>query len=310
MKFPDFFIVGAPKCGTSSLAYYLRQHPQIFMPKDEVHFLSQDFQIARKVCTWEQYASLFESAPTDSVIGEKSVSYIYSRRALEEIKKYNPNAKIIIILRNPIDMMYSLYLHLLRAGVETAKSFEEALALEIYRLKGIKIPKGAFSTDLLFYRRLSHYYQYVKRYIIEFPSSQVFVIIFEDFFKDVRNNLKNVFRFLDVDPNYTLPHYPIQNVGREVKSPLLYASYMAVFSRLPRLIFGKHYARIFHQQLGTKIKQVRNRIAGSMLTDVKTKHISKELRANLEGEFLPEAPALSGITNKDVVQLWFNKNAG
>lgn len=305
MRFPDFFIVGAPKCGTTSLAYYLRQHPQIFMPENEVHFLSPDFPVHREVKTWEHYTSLFENAPSDAIVGEKSISYLYSRCALEKIKKHNPNAKIIIMLRNPIDMMYSLYLHSLRSGVEVARSFEEALSLEPYRLRGLKVPKGIPGTGGLFYRRLAHYYQYIERYLREFPRENVLIIIFEEFFSDVENEFKKVLQFLGVDPTFNLSRYPAQNVGKKVKNPRLYTFLMGVFLRLPILVFGDYRKKIFPQTFREKVKQIRTRIANLMLEDVREKDIPEELRFQLEAEFLPEAVALSTILKKDIVKIWF-----
>ena len=108
---PDFFIVGAPKCGTTALYTYLKQHPEIFMsPQKEPQFFANDVLGDRRhTCTWAEYLSCFAAARGAKRIGEASVAYLGSPCAPKQIKMFNPAAKIIIMLRNPVDMMHSLH---------------------------------------------------------------------------------------------------------------------------------------------------------------------------------------------------------
>ena len=110
-KKPGFFIVGAPKCGTTSFYHYLRQHPQIFMPDNkEPHYFGSDLKKRSDefIKTEEEYLSLFKDADSSQMAGEASTFYLYSKAAQKEIKGFNPHAKIIIMLRNPIDFLHSL----------------------------------------------------------------------------------------------------------------------------------------------------------------------------------------------------------
>ena len=102
---PNFFIVGAPKCGTTAMTTYLRDHPQIFMPlQKEPHYFAEDYPIFREVWTEKQYLHLFRSADSSHLaVGEASVWYLYSDHALPRIKAFAPDARIIVQVRNPVD---------------------------------------------------------------------------------------------------------------------------------------------------------------------------------------------------------------
>src|SRR2546429_216975 len=107
---PTFFIVGAPRCGTSSLASYLDAHPRIFMSKPkEPHHFGRDLEIrVRPYASRESYLRLFEGVDADHA-GDASVLYLYSSTAPDEILALNPDARIIIMLRDPLEMIPSLH---------------------------------------------------------------------------------------------------------------------------------------------------------------------------------------------------------
>ena len=156
MNKPNFFIVGAAKAGTTSMHEYLCAHPDIFMPSGadlrltrnalkEPYFFGSDLDIAEywSIRDREQYLSLFVDAGNAKRIGEASVWYLPSTEAASEIKQFNPNAKIIIMLRNPVDMVYSLHGQFLRSGNEDIVDFEEALNVQEDRRNGRRIPTSA-----------------------------------------------------------------------------------------------------------------------------------------------------------------------
>src|SRR5699024_7856449 len=122
---------GAPKCGTTALKEYLQQHPEIYIPSDvkEFHFFGGsnkkgDLNPAQNL---NEYLEYFRTDDQVKRVGEKSVWYFYSDRAREGIRKFQPNADIIIMLRNPIDMVYSLHSQLLYTLEEDVENFEKAL---------------------------------------------------------------------------------------------------------------------------------------------------------------------------------------
>lgn len=137
MKKPDFFIVGAAKCGTTAMYEYLKEHPEIFMPEDakEPNYFGSDMNYKSSRLTEEQYLSLFSDAKNEKRIGEASVWYLYSKLAASEIKEFCPSARIIIMLRNPVDMLYSLHSELFYGADEDIEDFKTALNAEEVRKK-------------------------------------------------------------------------------------------------------------------------------------------------------------------------------
>src|SRR5215471_2980035 len=101
MRKPDFFIVGAPKCGTTAIFDYLAQHPEVFLAPKELHFFGSDLNYPTRKVNEVEYLKWFESAKEERRVGEASVWYFYSQLAPQEIKQFSPDARIIISLRNP-----------------------------------------------------------------------------------------------------------------------------------------------------------------------------------------------------------------
>ena len=109
---PNFFIVGAPKCGTTAFNADLKRHPDVFIPeRKEIHFFGHDLKLDGERPSLEAYLALFAPSASRCAIGESSVFYLFSRTAADEIYSFNPDAQIIIMLRDPIDMVHSLYYH-------------------------------------------------------------------------------------------------------------------------------------------------------------------------------------------------------
>src|SRR5437667_5641216 len=105
IRLPNFFIVGAPRCGTTALYTYLRQHPDIFLPETkEPHYFNRDMNSGGAIRDHKEYLSLFAGAQGRARVGEASVYYLSSAYAAREISKVCPGAKIIVMLRNPVDV--------------------------------------------------------------------------------------------------------------------------------------------------------------------------------------------------------------
>ena len=133
MTMPNFLIIGAMKSGTTALYYYLEQHPEIYMsPVKEPNFFSSQERenAAGAVARIGNYRDLFRGVSGETAIGEASHSYLYEPGAAAEIRRYAPEAKLIAILRNPIDRAYSHFLHMVRSGTEPLDDFAQALQEE------------------------------------------------------------------------------------------------------------------------------------------------------------------------------------
>jgi len=210
---PDLFIVGAPRCGTTALYTHLQQHPMVHMatPK-EPHFFSPDLFLPaphQPIRDFSRYLSLFTAGDRMSHVGEASVFYLYSAVAPQRIRTLSPHARIIIMLRNPADMMYSMYCLRRWAAAfypdqEPLPAFEAALDAEPRRLQGEALPPGVPTQPgaglYLCYRELARYADRVERYLATFGRDHVHVVLFDDLRADPLAMWTAVCRFLDLDP--------------------------------------------------------------------------------------------------------------
>ena len=222
MRKPDFFIVGAPKCGTSAMYTYLKQHPEIFMPKvKEPRFFGTDpDDHSRTVRTLEEYLSLFTGVKDEKRVGEASAAYFYSERSAQEIKAFDPSARIMIMLRNPVDMMYSWHNQQLYERNEDLVDFEKALDAEERRHNGLCLPDRVKRVEVLFYRDIARYTRHTQRYLDAFRAENVHIIIYDDFKADTVTTYRKALHFLDVSPGFQ-PAFQIVNASMRVRSPAL-----------------------------------------------------------------------------------------
>src|SRR6185312_1096375 len=142
MTAPNFILVGAPKCGTTALAGYLRAHPRVFMcvPK-EPHYFAVDLPSHRYVSDWDAYQALFRGAGREHVaIGEASIFYMYSEAAITGIRERLPSARLLVMLRNPVELAISMHAQALRTRDETITDFAAAWSLCADRRAGSNVP--------------------------------------------------------------------------------------------------------------------------------------------------------------------------
>ncbi|UCH20408.1 MAG: sulfotransferase domain-containing protein [Deltaproteobacteria bacterium] len=199
---PNFLIVGAAKSGTTSLYEYLRQHPDIFMPqwKELSFFCGDQYGPLHKVKKPQYYDRVFAKAQNQSAVGEASTSYLFDEAAPRRIKEGLGTIKILIVLRDPVTMSYSLYNHQVRKEGETIKSFELALAAEAGRHSNPEFKKKCYGwhANYYYYRR-GLYYPQVKRYLDTFGRNNVLILLFEELANDAVAVAQKVYKFLDVD---------------------------------------------------------------------------------------------------------------
>jgi hypothetical protein len=199
---PNFFIVGAPKCGTTALSEYLRDHPQVFFsPKKEVHYFATNLPNYRRVTRETDYLSFFSAAtPRHKALGEGSVYYLYSGLALENIKAFNPEAKVIVMLRNPIDLVYSLHSQLFYSCNEDEPDFAKAWELQQARERGRHVPRTCRDPKVLLYEKVGMLGAQCERLLEVFPRGQVKFILAEDFRSRTPAVYREILEFLGVEP--------------------------------------------------------------------------------------------------------------
>lgn len=301
---PNFFIVGAPRCGTTSMYEYLRQHPDVYMsPSKELHFFGTDIrypQAARMVRDRQEYLAMFQGATNEKRIGEASPLYLYSKTAARELKSFAPDALLIIMLRNPVDMMYSnfverrYYANYL-PGQEDIRDFEEALRAEGARKRGDRIPKGAPSFPpgafYLYYRDLARYSEQIERYLALFAREQLHFVIFDDLRRDALKVFKDVCQFLGVDSSFR-PEVLVANPQKKARSRLLMR---LMLDPSPRLLqFGR---LLMPHHIRRPLARLLLRMAA---TAVPPPPLDPELRRLLQDEFRPEVEALSKLVRRDL----------
>jgi hypothetical protein len=233
MTMPNFLIIGAMKSGTTALYYYLEQHPEIYMsPVKEPNFFSSQEQenAADTVTNIGPYQNLFRGASGKKAIGEASHSYLYEPGAAAEIRRYIPGAKLIAILRNPVDRAYSHFLHMVRTGAEPLDDFAQALQEE-----AVGIHKERTFQD---YIGRGLYYDQLERYFGTFPREQIRVYLYEDLSAAPIATVQDAFRFLGVDDSFA----PDVSLRRNVSGQPKYKTLDGLLRRQSRI---KHAAKIY-----------------------------------------------------------------
>ena len=206
----NLFIVGAPRCGTSFLAYHLNKHPEIFflLSTEPLYFAEDISFLNHRITSLEEYEALF-SGVNCKWAGEKSPEYLYSDVAYLKIKDYCPNAKIIIMLRDPIDFICSWHQHNSNSiwGIkDNIDDVNEAILAEEERKE-----KSNGKYQIYFYKEFANYYKYVKRYLDFFGKENIKIVLLEDIKKDSKKVYLEVLKFLDLEE--FVPAFKIVNPG-------------------------------------------------------------------------------------------------
>jgi hypothetical protein len=309
---PNLFIIGAPKSGTTSLYEYLKGHPQVFMSvvKEPCYFSADlAFDNSGNFLVYPRDAKLYEGLFADAgdvkVIGEASTRYMYSHEAPALIHTASPDARIVAMLRNPVDMIHSLHAHKLAAWTEDLDDFEQALEAEADRAQGRRLPEFS-NPKLSTYRDRARYGEMLPRWFDEFGHDRVKVIIFEDMVRDPALQFRELLEFLGVDPTYVPPSFTAYNSAHGARSRLIRrvlngrVPQWFVWTLLPRVIGDRRTRGLvrrfrhswFHRKPITRGK------------------LSPELRRRLEDEFAPDVARLSSLLGRDMSQLWFGRPAG
>src|SRR5215469_13567908 len=294
---PDFFIVGAPKCGTTGLAHYLARHPDIYMPQKEMHFFGSDLNFGPQFYRreLEAYAAEFAGWKGQARVGEASVWYLFSTQAAKEIKALSPDASIIILLREPVSMLYSLYHQFLFDGNEYLDSFEEALEAEHDRAMGRRIGRLTYLAQALAYRSTAHFTEQVRRYFDIFGRERVHVIIYDDLAADTAGTYRETLNFLGVSDSLQLSSAePGENPS--VRSPVLRSILNDPMVRGTAIALR----RWLPWPLFTVIQKTGTRIISLNQCASKRPPMPPELRLTLQREFAPEVERLSALLGRDL----------
>lgn len=289
-RFPTFLIVGVAKAGTTSLYEYLGQHPQIFVsPVRAPNFFGLGEQPSPTyggpvksrpihAPTLAAYHALFEGAQTARALGEGSSYFNFTPRAAARIQQYIPQARLLIILRQPAERAYSQYLYARRMGWEPATTFQAALDEEPRRQA-----EGWF--PFLCYRESSLYADKLRAFYERFPAEQIHLSLFDDFRRQPLVVMRQIYHFLGVDPDFTPDVSVSHNPAAVGLWPWLRSPHNEKAARLWRYLPGGLRQRLFQQMSKVNVVQ---------------RALDPRLRRQLTAEFHNDITATQTLIGRDL----------
>ena len=289
MRKPNFFIVGAPRCATTSVYTYLKQHPDIFLSllKEPIFFGSDLTRQPLAISGEEAYQGLFAGAGEARVVGEGSVFYLMSQRAAGEIQAYSPGARILIMLRDPVEMMRSLHALYLRSGNEELEDFEQALEAEAARARGQRLPAGVYFPEGLQYRAIARFAEPVERFLRIFGRERVRVLLFEDLLREPAGQLRALFEFLEVDPDISV-EFDLERAAQCIR-PVVLRQMRAATAEVMEKLKRKTARNLHHGARGAPVRP--------------------QLRARLQEELQPDIQRLEVLLERELSH-WYRPTTG
>lgn len=310
-KPPNFLIIGERRSGTTTLAQWLKGHPEIFLhPKMDIGYFVDDELVGAKEDTvgsidyknWNAnhhqsaYESMFSDANNQKAIGEKSADYLFLTQCHPRIKNWYPDVKLLVTLRNPADRAWSMYWNEVGKGRESL-SFEAALAAESERIE-----RSDYARDHLSYFHRGLYAQSLQHLFTTFPKEQVKVVILEEFMKTPQRTIKDIYHFLGVDPNFndplvgqrfnrnwtTTPKAWVQQSGFWLKMDRASQQLMAKISRL--VYRNDTYAR----------RRFQVKLSGLFREQKATGKIPDPIRRMLRKQYQADHQALEGLLGQKI----------
>jgi len=292
---PDFVIAGAPKCGTTSLHHWLNRHPAVHMLPGEPHYFSQDLAYNDPPMSAALYQALIEASHPTKLCGERSTWYLYSRSAGEAIHAANPDAKIIVLVRQPADMLNSVHSHYCQRGErENEPDLLKAMALEAERRRGRSLPERAGFPEKFYYSMLPDYASGIRRLQATFGIGRVKVVFFDDLKTNPQDVYAAVLDFLDIDNGFQ-PDFNVYNQATPLPDTL--------FRRLWRTGTWRYAIRHLRpewwQRLHLRYKRQKR-------ANVAARHprppVSQETKNTITGRFEQQIADLEALTGRNLSQ--------
>jgi hypothetical protein len=293
---PNFLVLGTAKAGTSSLYTYLKQHPEVYLsPTTELNFFAHEggnlnFRGPRDVefiwddslvANFEDYCKQFAGVDRETAIGEVSTHNLYFSQAPGLIKRYVPKAKMIAILRNPVERAFSAFSHMVRDGREQTKDFRDALAREPARIR---------DNWEWHYKTMGFYGAQLRRYFEIFDREQIRVYIYDDFLERPLELVQDLFRFIGVDSDFV----PDMSVKQNV-------SVMPRSRQLVDLMMSENPIRLAARNLVPA--SMRSHVRSFVLRhNVKRLRLDPAIRRELTDIFLDDIRLIERLLDRDLSQ--------
>jgi len=307
------FIVGAPRCGTTTLASFLQQHPGVcFSAVKEPHFFTQhdlgalDEARLKQLVEQEYLARFFGQCPgTEKLRAEGSVTYLYAPERMLPILKLWPDARFVIALRDPLSMLPSLHARLLVTGDENIRDFPEAWAKIDERAQGRSIPRSAIDPRWLRYDEAGRLGTRVKAFIDTVGRERCHIVLFDDLAADPQGSYRAMCGFLGLEPWEGTDFEP-QRINKTIRIGWL----QRLLKRPPKAVRTALAGEKFHQrekQVGSKdsralttIFKVRKRLLEWNKVPAKRQPLDPGVRQQIIDRMRDEVILLSKVIDRDL----------
>ena len=306
-RLPNLFIVGAPKSGTTSLYEWLRHHPDVYVsPFKEPCYFARDLAwetsgyYLRYGVDRERYLGLFADADGAKRIAEASTRYLYSRDAPGLIAGETVDPRIVVMVRNPVDMIASLHAHKLASGTEDLPNLADALAAEEDRRQGRRLPRDS-NPHLSTYTDRARFGEQLSRWFDVFGRERVHVMVLEEVIREPAERFRELHAFLEVDPDYRPASFAAHNPAHGARGSIVGS---IARSRPVQFVVWRLLPRILGE---ARTLELTRRLVQSPLlrTKASKSEVPADLRRSLEAELRPDVQLLSSLLGKDLATTWF-----
>ena len=301
MPKPNFFLLGMPKAGTTSIWHTLSRHPEVYMsPTKEPDFFCSDLSKPKRgIDSLETYLDLFSGVGSERVIGEASVLYSLSQEAPAAIKDFNPNSKCVLLLREPISFLRSLQRQFYFDHDEKEFDFEDAWRLEKERRTGKRVPEvPTRKAQCFFYSEHVKYATILERWYKHFDRRQFLVCLYEDFRADNKKILREILSFLEVDEQH-LFKVPNINPGGVIDAKR--EAWWQRFREESRYI-GPVARKLLPEGVRTNIRKFVSR--NYILTSTPPPNLDPAFEQELRDLVRPEMKRLETLLERDLSKIW------
>ena len=291
---PQFLLIGAARAGTTAIYSYLRQCPDIFMPRlKEPNFFAFEGQtlacrgpgadyINNSVTRLAEYRDLFATSPPGAVLGEASPLYLFADQAAARIRHHAPEARLVVVLRNPVDQAFSHFMYATKQRIEPLTDFVAALAAEDQRLADGWQP-------LFGYSRFPRYAEQLARYLALFPRDQILIRLYEEFERDPATLMQDILGHIGVTSGFR-PDMAIKHNAGGVPKNRIFQDFLMKSNPVTRAV-----GLVVPQE--TRLR-IRDRLAGFNLKRDET--MPPEARAILLNRLGDQIKALQPMIDRDL----------
>ena len=291
---PQFLLIGAARAGTTAIYSYLRQCPEIFMPRvKEPNFFAFEGQtlacrgpgadyINNSVTRLAEYRDLFATSPPGAVLGEASPLYLFADQAAARIRHHAPDARLVVVLRNPVDQAFSHFMYATKQRIEPLTDFVAALAAEDQRMADGWQP-------LFGYSRFPRYAEQLARYLALFPRDQILIRLYEEFERDPATLMQDILGHIGVTSGFR-PDMAVKHNAGGVPKNRIFQDFLMKSNPVTRAI-----GLVVPQE--TRLR-IRDRLAGFNLKREET--IPPEARAILLARLGDQIRQLQPMIDRDL----------